>query len=62
MSLTIAIERLLKDFLNLINNKMKKDFIDKVVESQSPLPLLALVISTLAIAYATAWTISILIH
>jgi hypothetical protein len=62
MNLIILIVRLLKDFLNLINNKMKKDLIDKIVESQSPLPLLALVISTLMIAYGLAWTISILIH
>lgn len=41
---------------------MKKDLIDKIVESQSPLPLLALVISTLMTAYGIAWTISILIH
>lgn len=62
MNLIILIVRLLKDFLNLINNKMKKDLIDKIVESQSPLPLLALVISTLMTAYGIAWTISILIH
>jgi hypothetical protein len=41
---------------------MKKDFIDKIVESESPLPLLAIVIATLTSAWVVAWSISILIH
>lgn len=40
---------------------MKKDLIDKVFESENPLPLAALVAATVVIAWAGVWFISIII-
>jgi hypothetical protein len=39
---------------------MKKDLIDTIFESESPLPLAALVVATVAIVWAGVWFISII--
>jgi hypothetical protein len=40
---------------------MKKDLIDTIFESESPLPVAALVVATVSIAWAGVWFISIII-
>jgi hypothetical protein len=40
---------------------MKKDLIDTIFESESPLPVAALVVATVSIAWAGVWFISMII-
>jgi len=40
---------------------MKKDLIERIFESESPLPVAALVVATVSIAWAGVWILSILI-
>jgi hypothetical protein len=42
-------------------NEMKKDLIDQIFESESPVPVAALVVATVVMTWAGVWFISIII-